>query len=236
MLRSHSYRLISTCPRSSPDSSGRRADRRGAAVSTRLRLAPSILPAALGALAIAGMMHPRNARAHDLDVDRQRDPARFGRAVWLRRQIRNIREAKLPATITRVSVMSLPMDVAKVAQTPGQMKPGMVRQRRRSGGDGGSETATCRFDALEGDFRNSLCVGRRITRHGDLLRLGIRQPQHCSPMPARRTPSKRKATCSESAAFRRDLKLFSAIRPNHAVSRVLLARLEAEEVHPRRRP
>ena len=208
-------------------------------VSTRLRLAPSILPAALGALAIAGMIvcSARNARTHEtLMLTNSEIPHdSVVRSGYVARSIlRNIREAKLPATITRVSVMSLPMDVAKVAQTPGQMKPGMVRQRTnpvemalRNG-----NLLKLHFDALEGDFRDSLSVADESPDTAIFFASGF---DNLTLLPdaseAYAIQAQGNLLGERREAARRDLENALRIRPNHAVSRVLLAGLEAEENH-----
>ena len=209
-------------------------------ISTRLRLASPIAPVAfLGVAAIAGMIvcAARNARTHEtLMLTNSEIPYdSLVRSSYVTDAIlRTIRDAKLPPTITRVSVMSLPMDVAKVAQTPGQMKPGMVRQRTnpvemalRNG-----NLLKLHFDALEGDFRDTLSVADEAPDTAIFFAAGF---SSLSLLPdageAYAIQAQGNLLGDRREAARRDLENALRVNPNHAISRVLLAGMDAEENH-----
>ena len=84
-------------------------------------VAASILCAARTARTHETLTLPNNAVPHDSVV-------RYGRAAGA--LVAAVRDARLPAGVDRVVFMSLPQQLGKAAQTPGEKRPGMVRVRR----------------------------------------------------------------------------------------------------------
>lgn len=212
----------------------------GTWLSARLRLAsPAIAIGLLGMAATGGWIAcaARNARLHETLMLRDSEIPHDSvvRSAYVADGImRSIRDAQLPDSIKRVTVISLPMDVAKVAQTPGQMKPGMVRQRTNpvemALRDG--KLLALHFDGIGGDYRDSLTVADEAADTAIFFASGFRD--------LTRLPDAGEAYAIQAQgnllgerreAARHDLEAALRIRPDHAVSRVLLAGLEAESAH-----
>ena len=111
----------------------------GAGLERLARRAPAAMRPAwllgLGAAAVAGsiLCAARTTRAHEtLTLPNSvvpHDPVvRYGRAAGA--LVAAVREAGLPPGVDRVVFMSLPQQLGKAAQTPGEKRPGMVRVRR----------------------------------------------------------------------------------------------------------
>jgi hypothetical protein len=209
----------------------------GRALARRLQRSTAVVVAILGAVAVAGMITgaQRNARTHEtLMLPNSEIPhdsvVRSGTVAGS--ILRAMRDAELPPEVDRVTVISLPMDVAKVAQTPGQLQPGMVRQRSNpiamAMRDG--KFFRLHFGAVDGNYRDTLSVADELPSTALFFVAGLadltRLPDAAE---AYAIQAQGNLLGERRTAARRDLENALRVRPHHAVSRVLLAGMEAEE-------